>query len=167
MVKGWARPLRLLEGALAASVLYAWTRPWLAFMGSPVLPFEIRERLRGPHRLVSAFTSDSQVSLDYALSAWLWVVPFAAGIALGFRLLRMRTAWPALAAGAAAVSAFLFLRIQLRSYPFQRLEEGAWITFAAGIGLLAAGLLRMAAESRAIGTGRAKPARARQGVAAR
>jgi hypothetical protein len=167
MVKGWTRPLRLLEGALAASVLYAWTRPWLAFMGSPVLPVEIRERLSGPHKLVSAFTSDSQVSLDYALSAWLWVVPCAAGIALGCRLLGMKAAMPALAAGAAAVSAFLFLRIQLRSYPFQRLEDGAWITFAAGIGLLAIGLLRMAAESRARGTVRENAVRARHGVAAR
>ena len=167
MVKGAVRPLRLLEGALAAAVLYAWTLPWLAFMGSPVRPDEIRERLRGPHRLVSAFTSDSQISLDYALSAWLWAVPCAAGIALAFRLLRRKTAWPALAAGAAAVSAFLFLRIQLRSYPFQRLEDGAWLTLAAGIGLLAVGALRMAAERGATGRAPAKAARARQAAASR
>lgn len=151
MVKGAILPLRILEGALAAAVLYAWTLPWLAFLGSPVRPGEIRERLRGPHRIVSAFTSDSRISLDYALSAWLWAVPCAACIALAFRLLRRRTAWPALAAGAAAVSAFLFLRIRLRAYPFQRLEDGAWLVLAAGIGLLAVGALRMAAERGAAG----------------
>lgn len=142
-VKNGNLPLRLLDGALAAVLILSFNMPWLSFLGSPVKAHEIRERLRGPHRLVSAFTDDSRISLDYSLSILLWIVPCAAGLVLVLVLARGGNAWSSLAAGAAAGAAFLFLRFELRAYPFQRLEEGAYLALAAGAGLLLVGALRL------------------------
>jgi hypothetical protein len=104
----------------------------------------IRETLSGPHKLISAFTRDSQVSLDYSLSLFLWAVPLCAGLVLALALLRRDRAWPGLLAGIAALAAFWFLRVELRSYPFQRLEEGAWLSLWMGLGLLAVFAARLA-----------------------
>lgn len=143
MVKGRLRPLRWLDTCLAASLLASFFLPWLSFLGSPVAAHEIRERLRGPHRLVSVFTRDSQVSLDYSLSLFLWAVPFAAALVLVLCLLKRDRAWSGLLAGLAAAAAFIFLRVELRAYPFQHLEAGAYLALASGIGLIAVGLLRL------------------------
>lgn len=141
-------PLRWLDASLALVLLWSFFLPWLSFLGTPVAAHEIRERLRGPHRLLSAFTENSQVSLDYTLSIFLWAVPLAAALVLAACLLpRLRGGlWPACLAGLAGLAgtaAFLFLHIELRSYPFQRLEEGAWVALAAGIGLLAVSAFRL------------------------
>lgn len=142
-------PLAWLEAILAAGLLVSFFLPWLSFLGAPVPAHRIRETLEGPHRLLSAFTRNSQVSLDYSLSLFLWAVPFTAASVLVLALLRRSRAWAgfsafavasplaSLAAGLAAVAAFLFLRVELRSYPFQKLEEGAWMALLAGLGLLA------------------------------
>jgi hypothetical protein len=138
-----------VAGILALTLLGSFFLPWLSFLGTPVAAHEIRERLRGPHRLISAFTEGSQVSLDYTLSIFLWAVPLAAALVLIACLLpRLRGAplWSAVLAGLAGLAgtaAFLFLRIELRGYPFQRLEEGAWLALVAGIGLLAVAALRI------------------------
>jgi len=153
MVKSGNVQLRLADGALAAVLLYSFFRPWLSFLGSPVAAHRIRETLQGPHRLASAFTRDAQVSSDYALSLWLWAVPAAAALVLV--LGAMRGAGPGaralagFAAGAVAVAAFLFLRARLAAYPFQRLESGAWLAFACGLGLLLVAAVRAGMRLRA------------------
>lgn len=144
MVKERLRPLRWLDICLAASLLASFFLPWLSFLGSQVAAHEIRERLRGPHRLVSVFTRNSQVSLDYSLSLFLWAVPFTAALVLVLCLLKRDRAWSGLLAGLAAAAAFLFLRVELKSYPFQRLEEGAYIALASGIGLILVAVIRVA-----------------------
>lgn len=143
MVKRESRPLRRPEAALAAVLLGSFFLPWMSILGSPVAAYGIRERLRGPHRLVSVFTRDSQVSLDYSLSLLLWGVPLAAGLVLVLALLRRGRAWHGLAAGLAAAAAFLFLRVELQSYPFQRLEAGAYLALASGLALILVSVFRM------------------------
>ena len=156
-VKGGGDALRLLDGSLAIALIYSFFQPWLSFMGTPVAAHRIRETLGGPHRLASAFTREAQVSLDYSLSLFLWAVPAAAAVTI-FLCLR-RGAGPrlraaaGLATGLLATAAFLFLRRQLQSYPFQRLEEGAWLTLLCGLGLLGIAALR-AALGIALGKGR-------------
>lgn len=148
------RPLRWLDATLASILLGSFFLPWLSFLGTPVAAHEIRERLRGPHRLISAFTESSQVSLDYTLSLFLWAVPLAAALVLVASLLpRLReasigSACLAGVAGLAGTAAFLFLRIELRSYPFQRLEEGAWLALIAGIALIAVSAVRLGTSLR-------------------
>lgn len=148
MVMRKTRPLRWLDASLALTLLGSFFLPWLSFLGTPVAAHEIRERLRGPHKLISVFTRDSQVSLDYTLSLFLWAVPVAAALVLATCLWPRpgrAQAWSALmaaVAGLAGITAFLFLRIELRSYPFQRLEHGAWVALIAGIGLLAVAGIR-------------------------
>lgn len=140
------RPLPWLDAALALSLLGSFFLPWLSFLGTPVAAHEIRDRLRGPHRLLSAFTEGSRVSLDYNLSLFLWAVPLAAALAVAACLFRRARPWSAplaAIAGLAGIAAFLFLRLELRGYPFQRLEEGAWAALGAGIGLLAVSAARI------------------------
>lgn len=155
MVKAVSVPLRLADVALGAVLLYSFFQPWLSFLGSPVAAHRIRETLQGPHRLVSAFTRDAQVSADYALSLWLWAVPAAAALVLVLGALRgagpKARAAAGFAAGAVAVAAFLFLRVRLAGYPFQRLESGAWLALSAGIGLLLVAAVRAGMWLRAKG----------------
>lgn len=140
------RPLRWLDASLALVLLWSFFLPWLSFLGTPVAAHEIRERLRGPHRFISAFTENSRVSLDYSLSIFLWAVPAAAALVLAACLLpqlRRAQVGAACLAGLAGTAAFLFLRIELRGYPFQRLEEGAWLALAAGLGLMTVSAIRI------------------------
>lgn len=138
--------LRAADAALAAILLGSFFRPWLSVLGSPVAAHRIRETLRGPHRLASAFTRDAQVSADYALSLWLWAVPAAAALVIALGLLRGpgpgARAAAGFGAGAVAVAAFLFLRVRLAAYPFQRLEAGAWVALGCGLGLLLVAAVR-------------------------
>lgn len=146
MVKAASLPLRLADGALAAVLFFSFFRPWLSVLGSPVAGHRIRETLQGPHRLVSAFTRDAQVSSDFALSLYLWAVPAAAALVLVVGLLRgagpKARAAAGFAAGCVAVAAFLFLRVRLAGYPFQRMESGAWLSLSAGVGLLLVAAIR-------------------------
>lgn len=140
-----AFPFRWIDAVLAASLLASFfLMPWLSFLGSPVAAHGIRETLRGPHRLVSAFARDTQVSFDYSMSLYLWVLPALASLVLVLALLKRDRAWPGLVAGLAALGAFWFLRAELRSYPFQSLEEGAYLALWSGIGLVAVAAARLA-----------------------
>jgi hypothetical protein len=138
--------LRGAETVLSASLFGSWLLPWVSLLGSPLMAYEIRERLRGPHRLVSAFTRDSQISFDYAFSRWLWLVPASAALAFALSLSgrggRAR-GWACLLAGAAGMGAFAFLKVRLSAYPFQHLEDGAFLAVFAGTGLGVAGVLRL------------------------
>ena len=74
--RGWR------EAVLAAVMLLSFFMPWLYSMGAPVRAHEIRERLAGPHKLLSAIKAGSRVSRDYELSIFLYAVPVLAGLVL-------------------------------------------------------------------------------------
>ncbi|HKP97380.1 MAG TPA: hypothetical protein VJ385_16660 [Fibrobacteria bacterium] len=127
--RGWK------EAALAALMLLSFFMPWLYSMGSPVAAHEIRERLAGPHRLLSAFTSGSRISQDYRLSAFLYAVPVAAGLVLALVLAGRYRPWMGVLAGGAGLAAFWFLRGEAAAFPFHRLAAGAYLAAASGAGL--------------------------------
>jgi hypothetical protein len=149
MVKSEYRVRRRLQAILSACLLASFFLPWMSVLGSPVAAHGIRERLRGPHQLVSAFTRNSRISLDYSLSLFLWAVPLTAGLALALCLIRRDRSWAGLLAGLAATAAFAFLRVELRAYPFQRLEAGAYLALASGLALMAVSAMGSRGRTRA------------------
>ncbi len=133
---------RKTEALLAAGLLVSFFLPWIYSMGTPLRIHQIRERLSGPHRLLSAFSSGSRVSSDYRLSLYLYAIPIAAGLLLlliGFRKYRP---WIGFAVGGLAVGAFWFLRAEVAAFPFHRMAVGSYVALASGIGLGAATVIR-------------------------
>jgi hypothetical protein len=135
MVNAATRKPRWMEAALAATLLVSFFQPWFYSMGTPIAAHEIRERLAGPHRLLSAFTSGTRLSLDYRLSLFLWAVPVCAGLVLALILIRRYRPWAGFVAGAVGVVAFFFLRGEVAAFPFHRMAGGAYLALTAGAGL--------------------------------
>ncbi|MDB5048382.1 MAG: hypothetical protein JWO30_1453 [Fibrobacteres bacterium] len=135
--RGWR------EAALAALLLLSFFMPWLYSMGHPVAAHQIRERLAGPHRLISTFISGSRVSRDYRLSIFLYAVPFCAGLVLALVAAGKYRPWMGALAGGVALIAVYFLRGEVAGFPFHRLAAGAYLAMAAGIGLAVSPLLRL------------------------
>jgi hypothetical protein len=135
--RGWR------EAALAALMLLSFFMPWLYSMGSPVAAHQIRERLAGPHRLISAFTSGSRVSRDYRLSLFLYAVPLCAALVLALVLAGRYRPWTGVLAGGVALVAVYFLRGEAASIPFHRLAAGAYLAVASGIGLALSPMFRL------------------------
>lgn len=132
-----------IEAALALGLLLCFFFPWLHSMGKPVSAPEIRSLLEGPHRLFSAFHPGSRISVDYRLSALLWMLPLAAGCILAAIALRRYRGWMAALAGALAVAAFFFLQHEVDGFPFHRLAWGAYLALGLGVALLLSALRRV------------------------
>jgi hypothetical protein len=140
MVKRAPLRIRWLEAPLAAGLLLSYFMPWIYSLGEPVAAHGIRERLAGPHRLLSSFDPGSRVSLDYTLSAGLHAIPVLAGLVLFLILARKYRPWAGAAAGCLAVAAFVFLKGEMEGVPFHRLAAGAYLAAVSGTALaLAAG----------------------------
>lgn len=139
--RGWK------EAILAGLMLISFFMPWLYSMGQPIAAHEIRERLAGPSRLVSAFTSGSRVSRDYQLSIFLYAIPVLACLILVLVLIGKYRPWIGFLAGAAALAAFLFLRGEAQSFPFHRLASGSYLALATGAALALSPLLRLGSRS--------------------
>lgn len=135
--RGWR------EAILAGLLLLSFFMPWLYSMGRPIAAHEIRERLAGPSRLISTFTSGSRVSRDYELSIFLYAIPVLASLILILVLIGKYRPWIGFLAGAAALAAFLFLRGEAQSFPFHRLAPGSYLALAAGAALALSPLLRL------------------------
>lgn len=131
------------ETGLAALLMYGFFRPWVFSMGTPIAPYQLRDRLEGPQRLLSALSGASRLSMDYDLALGLYAVP--AGAALVLLLAAAGSYRPAagLAAGLAAVAAFFFLQIEVAHFPFHHLAEGAYLSLGCGAGLLLSALLKL------------------------
>jgi hypothetical protein len=140
--RGWR------EAVLAAVLLLSFFMPWLYSMGAPVRAHEIRERLEGPHKLFSAFSTGSRVSRDYELSIFLYAVPVLAGLVLALVILGRYRPWMGFLAGATALAAFIFLRGEVRSFPFHRLASGSYVALATGAALALSPLLRIGSRFR-------------------
>jgi hypothetical protein len=140
--RGWR------EAVLASLMLLSFFMPWLYSMGKPVAAHEIRERLAGPHRLISTFTSGTRVSRDYELSLFLYAVPAVAAIVLLLVLLGRYRPWMGFLAGATALAAFLFLRGEVQGFPFHRLASGSYVALATGAALAVSPLLRFGSRFR-------------------
>jgi hypothetical protein len=138
--RGWR------EAALAALMLVSFFMPWLYSMGTPIAAHEIRERLAGPNRLISAFSAGSRVSRDYELSMFLYAVPLLAGLVLILVLLGRYRPWIGFLAGATGLAAFLFLRGEVQTFPFHRLASGSYLALASGASLALSPLLRVGAR---------------------
>lgn len=139
--RGWK------EAALAGLMLFSFFMPWLYSMGKPIAAHEIRERLAGPSRLISAFGAGSKVSRDYELSIFLYAIPVLAGLVLILVLIGKYRPWIGFLAGATALAAFLFLRGEVQSFPFHRLASGSYVALAAGAALALSPLLRLGSRS--------------------
>lgn len=135
--RGWR------EAILAGLMLLSFFMPWLYSMGTPIAAHEIRERLAGPSRFISAFTSGSRVSRDYELSIFLYAIPVLAGLVLILVLLGKYRPWIGFLAGVTALAAFLFLRGEAQSFPFHRLAPGSYVALATGLALALSPLLRI------------------------
>ena len=138
--RGWR------EAALAALMLLSFFMPWLYSMGTPIAAHEIRERLAGPHRFLSTFTSGTRVSLDYHLSLFLYAVPFGAVLVLILVLLGRYRPWIGGVGGIAALVAVYFLHGEAAAIPFHHLARGAYLAAAVGAGLTISTLLRWGAR---------------------
>ncbi|MDB5104695.1 MAG: hypothetical protein JWP91_2384 [Fibrobacteres bacterium] len=135
--RGWR------EAGLAGLMLVSFFMPWLYSMGTPIRAHEIRERLAGPHRLISAFTTGSRVTRDYNLSLCLYAVPLVAGVILVLVLMGKYRPWMGALAGATGLAAFLFLRGEVESFPFHRMASGSYVALATGLALALSPLLRI------------------------
>ena len=135
--RGWR------EAGLAALMLLSFFMPWLYSMGTPIAAHEIRERLAGPHRLVSAFSAGSRVSRDYNLSLCLYAVPLLAGLVLLLVVLGKYRPWMGALAGATGLIAFWFLRGEIQTFPFHRMASGSYVALATGAALALSPLLRV------------------------
>ncbi len=133
------------ETAAAALMLLSFFTPWIYSMGAPVAGYGIRERLAGPHRLISAFSGGSRISQDYRLALFLYAIPVGAGSILALLALRRYRAWMGFLAGASTVGAFLFLRGEVAAMPFHRLGLGPYLAMIAGMGLALLPVIRIAA----------------------
>jgi hypothetical protein len=136
-------------GSLLAGLLFlSFFLPWVYSMGVPVPAHEIRDRLAGPHRLVSIFTSGSRLSRDYSLALYLYAIPIWAMVLLMLLFLRRYQAWAAFLAGAITVCAFIFLRGEVDNYPMHRLAAGAYLALASGLGLAVLPLFRLGSSAK-------------------
>jgi hypothetical protein len=135
--RGWR------EAALAGLLFLSFFMPWLYSMGTPIAAHQVRERLAGPHRLISAITGGSRVSRDYELSIFLYAVPLVAGLVLILVLLGKYRPWIGFLAGATALGAFFFLRGEAQSFPFHRLASGSYVALATGAALALSPLMRV------------------------
>ena len=133
---------RKTEAALAAALLVSFFKPWIYSLGTPLRIPEIRERLAGPHRLLSAFTSGSRVSADYRLSIWLYAIPIAAVLVLLLIGMNRYRGWMGALAGAGAVVAYFFLKGEVASFPFHKMAAGANLALGTGTGLVVMGIWR-------------------------
>ena len=136
------------EALAAALMLLSFFMPWLYSMGSPIAAYRIRERLAGPHRLISAFTDGSRISQDYRLAVFLYAIPACAGLILALLLARRYRAWMGLLAGGLTGAAFLFLRGEVAAMPFHRLGWGPYLALLSGAGLALFPLLRLVSGKR-------------------
>lgn len=138
MTRTTSHQARKTEALLAAGMLLSFFAPWLYSLGAPIRAHEIRERLAGPHKLLSVFTADSRISENYRMSIFLYAVPLASALVLILIGMRRYRPWIGALAGASGVAAFLFLRGEVAALPFHRLAWGAYAAMGAGAGLLAA-----------------------------
>lgn len=134
---------RKTEAILASGLLLSFFAPWLYSMGTPIKAHEIRERLEGPHKLLSTFTRGTRISDDYHMSIFLYAVPLAAALVLILIGLRRYRPWIGALAGAAGLAAFWFLKGEVASLPFHRLAWGAYAALGAGAGLIASPAIRL------------------------
>lgn len=134
---------RWMETAFASLLLLSYFLPWMHSLGTPVAAHEIRERLAGPHRLVSVFDSGSRISLDYSLARGLPAIPTCALLVLVMVLLGKYRPWAGILTGAVAVAAFVFLKSEVAGFPFHSLAAGAYMALAAGAGLALSPLVRL------------------------
>ncbi len=141
--RGWK------EALLAGLMLFSFFMPWLYSMGTPVAAHEIRERLAGPNRLISAFGAGagSKVSRDYELSLFLYAIPVLAGLVLILVLIGKYRPWIGFLAGATALAAFVFLRGEVQNFPFHRLAPGSYVALATGAALALSPLLRLGSRT--------------------
>lgn len=137
------REPRRLEALLAGLLLLSFFLPWLYSMGAPVAAHQIRERLAGPHRFISAFSAGSRVTRDYHLSLCLYAIPVCAASILFLIFIRRYRAWNGLLAGTVAAAAFIFLRDEVANFPFHRLATGPYLALASGLGLAVLPLFRL------------------------
>ena len=137
---------RKTEAALAAGLSVSFFMPWIYSLGTPLRIPEIRERLAGPHRLLSAFTSGSRVSSDYRLSIWLYAIPIAAVLVLLLIGMKRYRPWMGILAGAGAVVAYFFLKGEVASFPFHKMASGARLALGTGSGLAGMGIWRLIAK---------------------
>lgn len=135
MTKNASKNGRKTEALLAAGMLLSFFAPWIYSLGAPVKAHEIRDRLAGPHKLLSAFTRHSRISDDYRMSIFLYAVPAAAALVLILIGMKRYRPWIGALAGVAGVAAFLFLRGEIANLPFHRLAWGAYAAMGAGTGL--------------------------------
>jgi hypothetical protein len=142
---------RKLEALMAGLMLLSFFLPWLYSLGAPVAAYQIRERLAGPHHLLSSFTSGSRISNDYSLSICLYVIPLGAMIILGLLFIRRYQAWVGFLAGVATLVAFLFLRGEVTNFPFHRLAAGAYLALTSGIGLTILPIYRLIGKTTSSG----------------
>jgi hypothetical protein len=135
--RGWK------EAVLAGLLLLSFFMPWIYSMGQPIAAHEIRARLAGPSRLISAFTTGSRVSRDYELSLFLYAVPVMATLVVILVLIGKYRPWIGFLAGVTALGAFLFLRGEAQSFSFHRLASGSYLALATGAALALSPLLRL------------------------
>ena len=143
MSRKTAKTGRKTEALLAAGMLLSFFTPWLYSLGAPVMAHEIRERLAGPHKFLSAFTRNSRISEDYRMSIFLYAVPSAAALVLILIGLRRYRPWIGALAGAAGLAAFFFLRGEIATLPFHRLAWGAYAAMGTGVGLVVSPAVRI------------------------
>ncbi len=148
MSKNVSREGRRLEALLAGLLFLSFFLPWVYSMGVPVPAHQIRDRLAGPHRLISVFTSGSRLSRDYSLALYLYAIPIWALVILMLLFLRRFQAWAGFLAGAFSVGAFIFLRGEVDTYPLHRLAAGAYLALASGLGLAILPLFRLASGAK-------------------
>ena len=142
MAKTKRQPSRWVEAFLAALLLQSFFLPWLYSMGVPVAAYQIRERLAGPHRLISSFTSGSRISHDYDFAIYLYAIPLSAALILVLLFMRRYQAWMGCLAGAFSLVAFLFIRNEVGNFPFHHLAKGPYLTLVSGLGLAVVPILR-------------------------
>ena len=136
MAKTKRRPGHKLEALFAALLLFSFFRPWLYSMGVPVAAYQIRERLAGPHRLISTFTTNSRISQDYDFAIYLYAIPLCAVTLLLLLFIRRYQGWMGCLAGTIAIAAYFFIRSEAASLPFHRLAGGPYLALVSGIGLV-------------------------------
>ncbi len=142
MAKKKREPSRWVEAFLSALLLLSFFLPWLYSMGVPVAAYQIRERLAGPHRLISTFTSSARISHDYDFAIYLYVIPLCATLILALLFMRRYQAWMGCLAGVFSLVAFLFIRNEVGNFPFHHLAKGPYLTLVSGLSLAVVPIFR-------------------------
>lgn len=139
---------RWLQFPFAVLLLCAFFQPWIGDSKEGVNALHLKERMEGPHQLLSLITRKGRLDRDYRLAEKTWILGAAEGVAMASVLWSPLTGWPGLITGAAASGAALWAKPEINSYPFQQSGHGVVLTLWSGLGLCAASALRLAASRR-------------------